>query len=204
MQDEEKQQEQQDQPEQPEAAEGADEAAAAETPEAPEAPEAAAAPAAAPADEDEPLGPKQRRKLARSTFTGPAGPQRSPEQRIAERGEQRSRSARERARWRAKQRERRPAERGPAQTPPEDTASGARKVRQGLVVSAKPDKTITVRIDVVHTHRVYGKVIRNTGTLHAHDETNQANEGDMVRIVECRPLSRTKRWRLLEVLERAR
>jgi small subunit ribosomal protein S17 len=76
-------------------------------------------------------------------------------------------------------------------------------VRRGVVVSSKPDKTITVRIDAVRPHPRYGKVVRNTGTLHAHDERNQANEGDVVRIVECRPLSRTKRWRLLEVLERA-
>jgi small subunit ribosomal protein S17 len=76
-------------------------------------------------------------------------------------------------------------------------------VRRGVVVSSKPDKTITVRIDAVRPHPLYGKVIRNTGTLHVHDEGNQANEGDVVRIVECRPLSRTKRWRLLEVVERA-
>jgi small subunit ribosomal protein S17 len=77
-------------------------------------------------------------------------------------------------------------------------------VRQGVVVSSKADKTITVRIDLVRSHRVYGKVVRKSGTLHAHDEQNQANEGDVVRVIECRPLSRTKRWRLLDVLEKAR
>jgi small subunit ribosomal protein S17 len=71
-------------------------------------------------------------------------------------------------------------------------------------VSSKSDKTITVRIDLVRSHPVYGKVVRNSGTLHAHDEQNQASEGDVVRVIECRPLSRTKRWRLLEVLEKAR
>ena len=71
-------------------------------------------------------------------------------------------------------------------------------------MSSKADKTITVRIDRVARHRVYGKVLRGTGTLHAHDERNEANEGDVVRIIESRPLSRTKRWRLAEVLEKAR
>jgi small subunit ribosomal protein S17 len=56
----------------------------------------------------------------------------------------------------------------------------------------------------VRRHRVYGKVVRETNTLHAHDETNQAGEGDIVRVMECRPLSRTKRWRLVEVVEKAR
>ena len=77
-------------------------------------------------------------------------------------------------------------------------------MRRGIVVSAKPDKTITVRIDVMRSHPRYGKVVRNTSTLHAHDERNQANEGDVVRVVECRPLSRSKRWRLLDVVEKAR
>ena len=77
-------------------------------------------------------------------------------------------------------------------------------MRRGVVVSSKPDKTITVRIDLVRSHPVYGKVVRNSGTLHAHDERNQANEGDVVRVIECRPLSRTKRWRLLDVVEKAR
>ena len=71
-------------------------------------------------------------------------------------------------------------------------------------MSSKADKTITVRIDRVARHRVYGKVMRETGTLHAHDERNEANEGDVVRVTESRPLSRTKRWRLVEVLEKAR
>jgi small subunit ribosomal protein S17 len=77
-------------------------------------------------------------------------------------------------------------------------------VRQGVVVSAKPDKTITVRIDVARRHRRYRKILRTSTTLHAHDERNDAHEGDTVRIVECRPLSRSKRWRLVEILERAR
>ncbi|MHB1537500.1 MAG: 30S ribosomal protein S17 [Solirubrobacteraceae bacterium] len=81
---------------------------------------------------------------------------------------------------------------------------GAPKERQGVVVSSKPDKTITVRIDVARQHRRYEKIVRSSTTLHAHDEGNEANEGDVVRIVESRPLSKTKRWRLVDVLERAR
>ncbi|HEX2160600.1 MAG TPA: 30S ribosomal protein S17 [Thermoleophilaceae bacterium] len=77
-------------------------------------------------------------------------------------------------------------------------------MRQGVVVSDKADKTITVRIDVARPHRTYGKIVRSTSTLHAHDERNEAGAGDTVRVVESRPLSRTKRWRLVEVVERAR
>ena len=78
------------------------------------------------------------------------------------------------------------------------------KVRQGIVVSDKADKTITVRIDTARQHRMYKKIVRTSSTLHAHDENNEAHIGDIVRVVESRPLSRTKRWRLVEVLERAR
>ncbi|MBA2420028.1 MAG: 30S ribosomal protein S17 [Thermoleophilaceae bacterium] len=77
-------------------------------------------------------------------------------------------------------------------------------MRQGVVVSDRADKTITVRIEVQRAHRTYGKVVRSSSTLHVHDEANDANAGDTVRVVESRPLSATKRWRLLEILERAR
>ena len=66
------------------------------------------------------------------------------------------------------------------------------------------DKTIVVRLDVVRRHRRYRKILRSTVTLHAHDERNDAHPGDTVRVQECRPMSRTKRWRLLDVVERAR
>jgi small subunit ribosomal protein S17 len=61
-----------------------------------------------------------------------------------------------------------------------------------------------VRVDITRQHRTYGKVVRTSSTLHAHDEANDANVGDKVRVVESRPVSRTKRWRLVEILERAR
>jgi small subunit ribosomal protein S17 len=73
-----------------------------------------------------------------------------------------------------------------------------------VVVSDRADKTITVRIDVARPHRMYKKIVRTSSTLHAHDEANEAHTGDTVRVIESRPLSRTKRWRLVEVLERAR
>jgi small subunit ribosomal protein S17 len=77
-------------------------------------------------------------------------------------------------------------------------------VRQGVVVSDKADKTITVRVDVAHRHKRYRKIMRTSTTFHAHDERNEAHAGDTVRIVESRPMSRSKRWRLVEILERAR
>ena len=77
-------------------------------------------------------------------------------------------------------------------------------MRQGVVVSDKADKTITVRIDIARQHRMYKKIVRTSSMLHAHDEQNEAGIGDTVRVIESRPLSRTKRWRLVEILERAR
>ena len=77
-------------------------------------------------------------------------------------------------------------------------------MRQGVVVSDKAAKTIVVRIDVARRHRRYEKIVRSSSTLHAHDENNDARQGDTVRVIESRPLSRSKRWRLVEVLERAR
>jgi small subunit ribosomal protein S17 len=79
-----------------------------------------------------------------------------------------------------------------------------RKERRGVVVSDAMDKTIVVRIDVVQKHERYGKVVRRSSKLHAHDEQNAAGVGDLVRVVETRPLSATKRWRLLEILEKAK
>jgi small subunit ribosomal protein S17 len=84
------------------------------------------------------------------------------------------------------------------------TARTARKMRQGLVVSDKMDKTVVVAIERRVPHPVYGKMVTRTKRLKAHDEANSAKVGDTVRIVETRPLSKDKRWRLLEIVERAR
>ena len=79
-----------------------------------------------------------------------------------------------------------------------------RKVREGLVVSDKMDKTVVVEVEDRVKHALYGKVIRRTSKVKVHDEANSAGVGDLVRIMETRPLSATKRWRLVEILERAK
>ncbi len=80
----------------------------------------------------------------------------------------------------------------------------ARKVREGLVVSDKMDKTVVVAVEDRVKHPLYGKVVRRTNKLKAHDETNSAGVGDRVLLMETRPLSRSKRWRLVEILEKAK
>ena len=81
---------------------------------------------------------------------------------------------------------------------------GRRKVRSGVVVSDAMDKTVVVRINSSFRHPLYGKTVRRSTKLKAHDETNDARAGDLVRIMETRPLSKTKRWRVVEVMERAK
>ncbi len=157
----------------------------------------------------EQLSSKERRRRARSTHSGEAGKPRTPEERHAERlAERREKAVRRRARRlqeRTRAAERRKSAPAPEPLPPVHApVEGARKVRQGIVVSDKADKTITVRIDTARRHRRYEKIVRSSSTLHAHDENNEAHAGDVVRVVESRPLSRTKRWRLVDVLERAR
>jgi small subunit ribosomal protein S17 len=187
-----------------EAAEQAPAPATAEAAAAEETPAPAAAPAE-PAEEQEQLSPKERRKTSRSTHTGESRPPRSPEDRARERADRRRAKAQRRRVYRQRVRERRASE-GPRPdaAAPEPKSTGIRKVRQGVVVSDKADKTIKVRIDVVRQHRMYKKIVRASSTLHAHDENNEAHVGDTVRVVESRPISRTKRWRLTEILERAR
>jgi small subunit ribosomal protein S17 len=84
------------------------------------------------------------------------------------------------------------------------TQRNARKVREGLVVSDKMDKTVVVEVEDRVKHALYGKVMRRTSRLKAHDEQNDAHQGDRVQIMETRPLSATKRWRVVTVLERAK
>jgi small subunit ribosomal protein S17 len=83
-------------------------------------------------------------------------------------------------------------------------ARGYRKIRRGYVVSDKMDKTITVEVEDRVKHPLYGKVVRRSSKVKAHDETNQAGIGDLVVIAETRPLSATKRWRLVEIAEKAK
>ena len=81
---------------------------------------------------------------------------------------------------------------------------GSRRIKQGRVASNKMDKTIVVVAETRVPHPVYGKIVRKSTRFKAHDERNEANIGDVVRIAECRPLSREKRWRLVEIVERAK
>jgi small subunit ribosomal protein S17 len=163
--------------------------------------EAPAAPAAEPAEPEEQLSPKERRKRSRGR-AGEAKPQRTLEERLAERAAERQTLAAHRRTRRQRERQ---AREGQGQgTPPAEREPGRKRTRQGIVVSDKADKTITVKIEVARPHRVYKKIVRTSQTLHAHDERNEAHIGDTVRIIESRPLSRTKRWRLVEVTERAR
>jgi small subunit ribosomal protein S17 len=80
----------------------------------------------------------------------------------------------------------------------------SRKVRTGVVVSDARDKTVTVELTDAMRHPLYGKTVRRNTRLHAHDEANDARTGDTVRVMETRPLSKTKRWRVVEIVERAR
>jgi small subunit ribosomal protein S17 len=89
-------------------------------------------------------------------------------------------------------------------TPTDPARKNPRKLREGLVVSSKMDKTVVVAVTDRVRHRRYGKTVQRTRKFYAHDETNDAHEGDKVRLAETRPLSRTKRWRVVEILERAR
>jgi small subunit ribosomal protein S17 len=146
--------------------------------------------------------PKAVRRRRRSQAPAEAKPQRSDEERAAERNERKQQAAISRRRHRQSRRAKR-GEPGTG-TPPADREPATRKARLGTVISSAGDKTITVKVEHVGRHRRYEKVIRRSRTLHAHDESNQANEGDVVRIVETRPISKTKRWRLVEILERAR
>jgi small subunit ribosomal protein S17 len=190
-------------------AEEAEEAPAEESEEAPAAEEQAGeepagepeGEAAAPAEDDD-TDWKTRSRLERSRRPAEPGPQRSPEDRQSER-EQR-RGANSLARQRHRQRRR--AKKGEPRTgtPRAERRPNPAKVRQGVVVSDGADKTITVRIDIARRHPTYEKIVRRSRTLRAHDEGNEAGQGDVVRVVETRPISRSKRWRLLEVVEKAR
>jgi small subunit ribosomal protein S17 len=165
--------------------------------ETPETEETAAAPAAPK------LSAKEER--ARSEHAARSSrPARTAEQRDAERRELRRAKATARTRRRRQEKAKKAKTEPGTGTPPAEPKVSTPQSREGTVVSAKPDKTIVVRIDIARRHRKYEKIVRSTNKLHVHDESNDANEGDRVRVVESRPLSRTKRWNLVEVLERAK
>jgi len=164
-----------------------------------EAPAAEEAPAE-PNPEDE-LPWKERRRLQKSRRQPRKAGASGPEERKAARLVERKRKSELRRKQRAAAKVAHTVGTG---TPPAERESNAAKVRQGVVVSSKGDKSITVRIDIARRHRTYEKIVRSSTKLHAHDERNEAGEGDVVRVIETRPLSKTKRWRLVDVVEKAR
>lgn len=180
--------------------EAQDDAPAEESTEAPAAGEKAAEPEAE-ADPEDDLPWKEKKRLEASRKPHKAKPQQTPEERKAERLAARKARAVQRRKERAVAKKKKTPGTG---TPAAERDANAAKVRQGIVVSDKGQKSITVRIDTARRHPTYEKVVRRSRTLHAHDERNEAGEGDVVRVVETRPLSKTKRWRLIEVLERAK
>jgi len=180
--------------------EGAGDTSTVDTPEA-EAPAAAAEP-------EEVLAPKERRARKRAAKAPAAAGPKTVEERNAERLAARAHKAKLRRNYRERAKTKAAAARKDQPTPEPDVAPehgpGRAKVRQGVVVSDKADKTIVVRVDVTRRHRRYGKILRTSTKLHVHDERNDAGAGDTVRVIECRPMSRTKRWRLTDVLEKAK
>jgi small subunit ribosomal protein S17 len=161
------------------AAAAADEAAPAADAAAPGAEEVADEPAAKPAR-------AARAKKAADPADGAATPKRTPRAKPLKKE--------------ARPKERKPHVREPRPLPVE----GRRKERRGIVVSASMDKTITIRIDSAKPHPKYHKIVRRSTRLHVHDERNEAGVGDVVRIVETRPLSKLKRWRMVEIVEKAK
>ena len=151
---------------------------------------------------------RERNAAARAAKAKQAAGPKTLEERLEERRAHRQRNAEQRRRYRAKLKSKRAEARAAAPATEERHARehgpGRPKVRQGVVVSDKADKTLVVRVDIARRHKRYHKILRSSITLHVHDERNDAHTGDTVRVQECRPMSRTKRWRLLEILERAR
>lgn len=183
------------------APDGADDASSPPASEAPAEEAPAAEEAAAEPNPEDDLPWKERRRLQKSRRQPRKAGASDPEERKAQRAEERKRKAA----LRRKQRAAAKAAHTPGTgTPPAERESNAAKVRQGIVVSSKGDKSITVRIDIARRHRTYEKIVRSSAKLHAHDERNEAGEGDVVRVIETRPLSKTKRWRLVDVVEKAR
>jgi small subunit ribosomal protein S17 len=164
----------------------------------PESPE----PTPEPTPPAEPVAEGEEAPVAAEGEVAPAEEQPAP---VVPTKKKRKRVARSERRQRSKPKREQPSERKPLKRLPKpEHERGRRQERRGVVVSAAMDKTIVVRVDVVKAHPRYKKVVRRSQRFHAHDEQNQAKAGDVVRIVETRPLSKTKSWRLAEVVEAAK
>jgi small subunit ribosomal protein S17 len=174
----------------PEAEAGEAETAEPETAEA----ETAAEPAVAAAEETPAEAPAAEAETADEPAAAPAKKQRSRKHVPRSARRTRTKTVREKA-----------ATRKPiTRTEKPEGERGRRQERRGVVISDKGEKTIVVKVDVIKSHPKYKKVVRSTVKFHAHDEANTAGVGDTVRIIETRPLSKTKRWRLAEIVEKAR
>ena len=171
-----------------------------ETPETPEVEEAAAETPAAevPAEAAE-------EAAATEAEEAEAPAEEAAPQPAAEVKKKRKRLPRSQRHTHAKPKRERPAERKPiVRTPKPESERGRRQERRGVVVSSTMDKTIVVKVDTIKAHPRYKKVVRRSVKFHAHDEQNSANVGDVVRIVETRPLSQTKHWKLVQIVEAAK
>ena len=160
------------------------------------------------AEEDEPAEPKASEESAEEPVgAGLAPPAEAPAAPTKPKRVRRPKEER-RARTQSRKARRRGASDGKrkpiVRLPKPEHVRGQRKERRGVVVSNAMEKTIVVRVDTAKPHRRYTKVVRISKKIHAHDEQNEANVGDVVRIVATRPLSKTKHWRLAEVVEQAR
>jgi small subunit ribosomal protein S17 len=173
-----------------------------ETPPAEEAPAAEETSPEAPTAEA--ASPDQVEPAAEGEATEAPAEEEAPPPAAAEK-EKRKRLPRSQRRQRPKPKRERPAERKPiTRLPKPESERGQRQERRGVVVSSAMDKTIVVKVDTVKAHTRYKKVVRRSVKFHAHDPENQANVGDIVRIIETRPISKTKNWRLAEVVEAAK
>jgi ribosomal protein uS17 len=192
--------------EEPAAEEPVAEEPAAEEPEAEEsAPEPEEPAAEAPEPETEPAAEEPTAEAEPEPEAAPAQPE--PEAAPAQPAPKpkRKRLPRSQRHKHVKPKRERPAQRSPiVRLPKPEHVRGRSQERRGVVVSDAMDKTIVVKVDTVKAHRRYKKVVRRSTRFHAHDEQNAAKVGDLVRIVETRPLSKTKNWRLAEVLEEAK
>ena len=171
-----------------------------ETPETPEVEEAAAETPAAevPADAAQEAPATEAEEAEAPSEEAAAQP-------AAEVKKKRKRLPRSQRHTHAKPKRERPAERKPiVRTPKPESERGRRQERRGVVVSSTMDKTIVVKVDTIKAHPRYKKVVRRSVKFHAHDEQNSANVGDVVRIVETRPLSKTKHWKLVQIVEAAK
>jgi len=180
------------------------EEAPAEEPAAEEAPAPAAEPEPAEEDPLDALPWKEKKRILKSRESGAPGPQLTVEQRIEARLAARANKAKQRRKRRADAKAAPKTATNGGTPVAERVRTGKPKERQGLVVSNKGDKSITVQIDSARRHPKYEKIVRQRHKIHVHDERNEANEGDVVNVIETRKLSKTKHWRLIEVVEKAR